>query len=86
MPITGRLCLLRKKLYQVAIKDALGGLKHGWNDQVIDWAGDWPIVEYFEIFKEKTGLDLKTAKESDLIALAKKQGLDPKTSGKGEGN
>ncbi len=73
-----------QKLYQVAIKDALGGLKHGWNDQVIDWAGDWPIVEYFEIFKEKTGLDLKTAKESDLIALAKKQGLDPeKHPGKG---
>lgn len=73
-----------QKLYQTAIKDALGGLKHDWNDQVIDWAGDWPVVEYFEIFKEKTGLDLKTANESDLVALAKKQGLDPeKHPGKG---
>src|SRR3989338_782581 len=67
-----------RELYQTAIKDALGDLKHSWSDQIIDWAGDWPIVEYFDIFKEKTGLDLKTAKELDLIALAKKQGLDPK--------
>ena len=73
-----------RELYQTAIKDALGDLKHNWSDQIIDWAGDWPIVEYFDIFKEKTGLDLKIASEKDLIALAKKEGLEPeKHPGKG---
>lgn len=73
-----------QKLYQTAIKEALGDLKHNWNDQIVDWAGDWPIVEYFEVFKEKTGLDLKTASEKDLIALAKNKGLEPeKHPGKG---
>ena len=73
-----------RELYQAAIRDALGDLKHNWSDQIIDWSGDWPIVEYFEIFKEKTGLDLKIASEKDLIALAKKEGLEPeKHPGKG---
>lgn len=73
-----------RDMYQTAIQAALGDLRHNWNDEIIDWSGEWPKVEYFEIFKEKTGLDLIKAPESGLVALAKREGLDPeKHPGKG---
>ncbi len=66
-----------EKMYKYVIKQTLGTLKSKRGDLVIDWGKQWPRIDYFEIFKKETGIDLNTASDNDLRAYAKKQGLDP---------
>ncbi len=44
--------------------------------QTLNWDGDWPVVDYYEIFAEYAGLNLKTATSDDLRRKAKELGLE----------
>ncbi|MCX6702805.1 MAG: lysine--tRNA ligase, partial [Candidatus Wolfebacteria bacterium] len=68
---------LVEKMYKAAIKNVSGGLKTEWRGQEIDWSKKWPKVDYFKIFKEKTGIDLKKATDEALYEKAIDEGLRP---------
>ncbi|MEK7148922.1 MAG: lysine--tRNA ligase [Patescibacteria group bacterium] len=63
-------------MYKKIIMDTIGSLKHQWNGQTINWGGKWKIYDYYEAMKEHAGIDLKTASDTDLRAIATKLGLD----------
>ncbi len=60
-----------KKMYQFVIKETFGTLKFERAGNTIDWAGDWPKLDYFDLFKKHTGIDLSSAKDEELIDFAK---------------
>jgi lysyl-tRNA synthetase class 2 len=73
-----------EKTYKKVIEKTTGSLKMTRNGQEIDWSGKWPSVDYFTIFKEKTGLDLNKVTEAQLLEYAKSHGIDiAKHDGKG---
>lgn len=65
-------------LYKQVVEKTTGGLKTEYRGERIDWSGKWEKVEYYEIFKEKTGLDLNVATDAELIEKAKNSGLNIK--------
>jgi lysyl-tRNA synthetase class 2 len=64
-----------EKTYKKVIKATCGSLVTEYKGKKIDWSGKWPKVEYYDIFKKKTGLDLNTATVKDLYEKAKEAGL-----------
>lgn len=62
---------LTEALYKQIIQNVTGGTKTTYDGKEIDWSGPWPKVRYFEIFKEKTDLDLNTVTDKELKAYAK---------------
>ncbi len=62
-----------QELYQGIVKNVTGGIKTTYDGKEIDWAGQWPKVRYFDIFKDKTGLDLNTVSDEDLKKYAAKE-------------
>lgn len=59
-----------KDMYQEIISNVTGGLKTVYDGNEIDWSGEWPKVRYFDIFQEKTGLDLNNATDDELRKYA----------------
>jgi len=55
-----------REMYLFVIEKTLGGLTHEYKGNKIDWSGQWPEVDYFEFFKENTGLDLNGCSDDDL--------------------
>jgi len=73
-----------KKMYQFVIKETFGTLKFERAGNVIDWSGDWPKLEYIELFKKYTGMDLSSAKDEDLTNFAKQNKIFfEKSAGRG---
>ncbi len=68
---------LTEKMFKKTIKATCGTLNTTYREQKINWGKKWPKVEYYKIFKEKVGLDLKTATEDDLFKKAVSDGLKP---------
>lgn len=66
-----------EKLYKNMIKKTMGELVTNFNEQPINWGNKWPKVDYYKVFKQYVGLDLRRAEESDLIAKAKELNLQP---------
>ncbi|MEK7498650.1 MAG: amino acid--tRNA ligase-related protein, partial [Patescibacteria group bacterium] len=64
-----------EKMYKKVIEATTGSLVTHWRDHEIQWGGVWPKIEYFKIFKEKTGLDLDVATEEDLKKKAQGEGI-----------
>lgn len=67
-----------EKYYRYIIKQTLGteSSKNGKNE--INWQKDWPKIDYFQSFKDETGMDLsKNPKTDDLFKLAEKVGAKP---------
>ena len=71
-------------MYKYVIKKTTGSLVTENKGRKIDWDKEWPRIDYFEIFRKQTGLDLDEVNERTLADYAKKIGLkvDPKL-GKG---
>lgn len=55
-----------QKLYQHVIKKTFGALKISFRDEEMDWSGSWERVNYLDLFKENTGIDLEKASNEDL--------------------
>ncbi|MBI5420893.1 MAG: lysine--tRNA ligase [Parcubacteria group bacterium] len=64
-----------EKMYKKVIEATTGSLTTQWHEHEIQWGGAWPKVEYFEIFKEKVGLDLEIATEDDLRKKTQHEGI-----------
>jgi lysyl-tRNA synthetase class 2 len=67
-----------EKYYRYIVKQTLGEetSKHG--DTQINWDREWPKIDYFQSFKDATGVDLsKDLKIEDLLKLAQKVGAKP---------
>lgn len=58
-------------LIKRAIKASMGTLQTKRGNDVIDWSKDWPRLEYYDLFEEANGIDLKTATKEELLARAK---------------
>ncbi len=59
-----------QEMYQYAIQETFGTLKLQYQGQEIDWSGDWPHQDYFQLFKKYTGLDLNNTDETQLKKYA----------------
>lgn len=59
-----------EEMYKQVIANVTGGLKSVYDGKEIDWSGNWPKVRYFDIFQEKTGMDLNTVSDEELRAYA----------------
>ncbi len=66
---------LVQEMYQFAIEKTAGSLKTIYDQKEIDWSGEWPKVDYFEVFQKQTGIDLNKASEKDLAEKALELGL-----------
>ncbi|MST03959.1 MAG: lysine--tRNA ligase [Candidatus Pacebacteria bacterium] len=53
-------------LYKKIIKNTFGSLKTEWHGQKIDWGKKWPKISYYDLFREKLGIDLEKASTADL--------------------
>jgi lysyl-tRNA synthetase, class II len=62
-----------EEMYKQVIANVTGGLKTVYDGKEIDWSGKWLKVRYFDIFKEKTGMDLNTVTDDELKAYAEKE-------------
>jgi lysyl-tRNA synthetase class 2 len=65
-----------EKTYKKVIEATTGSLTTTRNGNAINWGGKWPKVDYFTIFKEKTGLDLNKVTEDDLKKYAATHDVD----------
>lgn len=73
-----------EKTYKKVIKATTGSLITEWKGHKIDWSRKWEPVDYFTIFKKKTGIDLNNASAEDLLAKARESGISADPSlGKG---
>lgn len=73
-----------QKMYQHIIQKTFGTLQLDYQGSVIDWSGDWKTLDYFEIFKQYTNLDLNTVSEDELREYAISQHIEfEKTAGRG---
>jgi len=71
-------------MYQYIIQKTFNTLQLQYQGQAIDWSGDWPTLDYFEVFKKYTELDLNTVTENELRDYAKSQHIEVEpTAGKG---
>jgi len=57
-------------LYQSVIQAVAGGLKTKYQGHEIDWGGEWPKQDYFELFKKYTDLDLNSVTDAELRKYA----------------
>lgn len=60
-----------EKAYKKVIKATAGSLITEWKGQKIDWSRKWEQVDYFAIFKKKTGIDLNGVSAEELLAKAR---------------
>ena len=58
-------------MYKQIVQNVTGSLKTVYDGNEIDWSGKWPKVRYFDVFKEKTGMDLNTVSDDELKTYAK---------------
>ena len=65
-----------EKTYKKVILATVGSLQTTRNGQTIDWSKKWGTVDYFTVFKEKTGLDLNKVTEEQLKEYANDNHVD----------
>ena len=66
---------MTRKMYQRVIERVCGTLITKRQDFDINWGGEWPRVDYYEVFKKETGLDLSDASVVQLKKKAKELGI-----------
>ena len=62
-----------EEMYKQIVQNVTGSLKTIYDGKEIDWSGKWPKVRYFDIFQEKTGLDLNSVTDEELKSYAKQE-------------
>ncbi|MBI3305304.1 lysine--tRNA ligase [Candidatus Parcubacteria bacterium] len=65
-----------QEMYQYVIKETLGTLKATYQNQEIDWSGNWSEVEFYDLFNENFGFRPGEPRKVVQEALIK-YGLDP---------
>ncbi|MFZ2414836.1 MAG: amino acid--tRNA ligase-related protein, partial [Minisyncoccia bacterium] len=79
-----KLMVLTEEMYKFVVQKVAGSLTTTYLGQTIDWSKPWPQIDYYELFQEKTGIDLNTCTEEDLYKKAQELNLKPeKNLGRG---
>ena len=60
-----------EKMYKYVIKETFGTLTFEHKGKKVNWGGKWKKIDYFEVFKKGTKLDLEKATYDDLFKKAK---------------
>lgn len=66
-------------MYKAVVKKLFGKFKTVFSGQTIDWGKKWPKIDYYDIFKRETGIDLSRADRDFLFKKAKELKLEPET-------
>ncbi len=75
---------IMKRLFKTVIKKTLGALEHEYQGHKINWDAPWKKYDYYKVFKQYTGLELKKVSEENLKEYTISQGIDTsKHIGKG---
>jgi lysyl-tRNA synthetase class 2 len=61
---------LVEKMYKLVVEKVAGGMETEYEGNKINWGGDWPRLDYFELFQKETGLDLNSATDDQLLSYA----------------
>ncbi len=61
-----------QKMFKEIIFKVLGGYKHEYEGEKINWDVEFPTVDYFTEFKKETGIDLEASTEASIEALKAK--------------
>lgn len=69
------LMVLLEEMYKRIVKNVLGGTVSLWNGTEINWGGEWPKVDYVEIFEKEAGLNPLDATVEELKVRAKNLGI-----------
>ena len=73
-----------EQMYKKVIKASFGTLAFDYKGKKVNWGKRWKRVDYFDIFKKKSGLDLRKATEAELRQKAAALKIEiPRTAGKG---
>lgn len=73
-----------EELFKAIVKNVAGTDETEYEGQKINWQGKWPRVDYFEAFKQATGLDLNSVTNEALVGFAEKNKIRlEKNSGRG---
>jgi len=73
-----------EKMMSWMIKDLFGTLKIDYEGKKLDFKPPWPRIEYSEIFKKHTGIDLEEINKDTLKKKAQELGIDSAKGGKFE--
>jgi lysyl-tRNA synthetase class 2 len=65
-----KLMQFSQEMYQYVIKETFGTLQIPYQGTIVDWSGSWPRVDYFDLFKKHTGIDLNNTSEEELRQYA----------------
>ncbi len=60
--------ILIRELIQAVLEEFKGGTKVRYEDQELDFGGEWPEVDYFDAVNERTGIDLGRVESHDELA------------------
>lgn len=73
-----------EKMYKTVIKKTCGNLITVYENKKINWGGKWPKLEYYDLFKKYSGIDLtKATKEQLFNKLVSLGGRPEKFFGRG---
>ena len=71
-------------MYKEVVKNVVGKMETSYQGNTINWGSAWEKVDYYEVFKKETEIDLSCTSENDLYAKAKKLHIDvPENARKG---
>lgn len=62
-----------QEMYQHIIQSTFGTLQVASAGVTCDWSGTWEKVDYMQLFKQHTGIDLETASDAELKKYADSQ-------------
>lgn len=65
-----------ERMVKKAIQASMGTMVTTKGGESIDWSKPWPRLEYYDLFEEANGLDLKVATKEQLLARAKELKID----------
>ncbi|MEZ4179930.1 MAG: lysine--tRNA ligase [Candidatus Doudnabacteria bacterium] len=69
-----KLMQFTQEMYQYIIQETFGSLEIESGGVVCDWSGEWTRVDYVELFREHTGIDLNVASDDELLSKARELG------------
>ncbi|MFA5172909.1 MAG: lysine--tRNA ligase [Candidatus Paceibacterota bacterium] len=65
-----------EKMYKFVIKETFGKMVFEQDGKKADFSKKWEVIDYYEIFKKKSGIDLKVCAKEDLLKKAKELKLE----------
>lgn len=74
-----------EKLTKYAIFETFGTYEITRKGQMVDWKKKWAVYDYYKLFREHAGIDLKKASREKLLEYAKELNIESANEGAGRG-